>query len=107
MVNQSLMHDQPQPACDSPKHNSGESGDCDHHGAPNRLSRSGRWGGSVIFQWLPDFVLAPIFLGLAFHRWRIRVFDLQPKRRAAQAIDRAELLADNPFAAKLARGVEN
>jgi len=46
---QSLMHDQPQPACDSPKHNSGESGDCDHHGAPNRLSRSGRWGGSVIF----------------------------------------------------------
>jgi len=37
-----------------------------------RLSRSGRWGGSAIFQWLPDFVLAPIFFGFPLHRWRIR-----------------------------------
>jgi hypothetical protein len=35
---------------------------------------------------------APILLRLALHRWRIRIFDFQPKRRAARAIDRAEPL---------------
>jgi hypothetical protein len=35
---------------------------------------------------------APILLRLALHRWRVRIFDFQPKRRAARAIDRAEPL---------------
>ena len=42
----------------------------------------------------------PILLGLSLNRGRIRIFDFQPKRRAAPAINRAELLGDNTFTAE-------
>jgi ABC transporter substrate binding protein len=42
----------------------------------------------------------PILLRLALCRWRIRIFYLQPKRQAAPAINRAELLGDNTFTAE-------
>jgi hypothetical protein len=42
----------------------------------------------------------PIFLRLAFHRWRIRILYFQPKRRAAPTVNRAELLGDNTFTAE-------
>ena len=45
---------------------------------------------------------APILFGFSLHRWRIRIFDFQPKRRAARAIDRAEPLRHDSLAAKLA-----
>jgi hypothetical protein len=34
--------------------------------------------------------LAPVFFGLTFHRWRFRIFDLEPMRRPPRAIGRAK-----------------
>jgi hypothetical protein len=48
----------------------------------------------------PPGLTAPILLGLALHCRRIRIFDFQPKRRAARAIDRAEPLRHDPLAAE-------
>jgi hypothetical protein len=45
-------------------------------------------------------ILFPTMSRLALHRWRIRIFDLEPKRRAARAIDRAKPLRHDPLAAK-------
>jgi hypothetical protein len=45
---------------------------------------------------------APILLRLALHRWRIRIFDFQPKRRAARAIDRAEPLRHDALTTEFA-----
>src|SRR5215467_8040154 len=44
----------------------------------------------------------PILLRLALHRWRIRIFYFQPKRRAAPAIGRAEAFAYNALATETA-----
>src|SRR6516225_1028772 len=50
----------------------------------------------------PRMDSAPIFLGLAFHRRRIRVLELQPVLRPAGAVGRAEPLRDDAFEAHLA-----
>jgi hypothetical protein len=42
----------------------------------------------------------PILFGLALNCRRIRIFYFQPKRRAAPAVNRAELLGDNTFTAE-------
>jgi hypothetical protein len=44
----------------------------------------------------------PILFGLALHRRRVRIFDFQPKRRAAPAIGRAEPLRYDALAGELA-----
>jgi hypothetical protein len=48
----------------------------------------------------------PILFGLALYRWRIRIFDFQPKRRPAPAIDRAEPLRHDPLASEPASLME-
>jgi hypothetical protein len=54
----------------------------------------------------PATLSAPIFLGLAFHRWRLRVFHLHPTVSAARAIKRPEPLGHNALAAEPAGVLE-
>src|SRR5262252_8591736 len=49
-----------------------------------------------------DHLPAPIFFGFALHRWRFRIFDLDPMRRAPGAIGRAEPLANDALTTELA-----
>jgi hypothetical protein len=65
---QTLMNDQPQPACSRPQYDSGERDDRDHHGGPKQALPERPLGRENHFQWLLGFVLATIFLGLALHR---------------------------------------
>src|SRR5262249_24059045 len=44
----------------------------------------------------------PILLRLALYRWRFRIFDLDPIRRPAPTINRAEAFAHNTLATELA-----
>jgi len=49
-----------------------------------------------------DHLPAPIFFGFALHRWRFRILDLHPMRRAPGAIGRAEPLANDALTTELA-----
>jgi hypothetical protein len=63
---------------------------------------------SMTVPFRPDLLLTtPIFLGLAFDRWRIRIFDLQPMARPPRAIGRTRPLANNTLATELARLAKN
>ena len=50
---------------------------------------------------------APILFRLAPDRWRLRVLELEPVRRTAGAIARAQPLGDDALAAELAGVLEN
>src|SRR6516225_2417394 len=52
-------------------------------------------------------LVAPVLFRLAFYRWRFRILDLDPMRRAPRAIERAEPFWHDALAAELAGVLEN
>jgi hypothetical protein len=49
---------------------------------------------------------SPIFLCFAFHRWCLRIFDLEPMRRTPGFVKRAEPFRYDTLAAELAGVLE-
>jgi hypothetical protein len=66
-----------------------------------------KWAKPVISGTRPASLGAPIFLGLALHRRRGRILDLEPMRRSPRAVGRAQPFRHDALATQLAGVVEN